>query len=170
MQMSRGVDFKDETDPDKYQALDSLVLKKTKSGQKRSMKKLALLNIKDHMEAVEDLRRKDTSEQKFMERHPEFGVNDDEENNENEEKEEENTHEEHKDKDYWQIIEDYTVQEEKIWDCYQLFCKLINYKYNPYDDQELEDYLALQEIDGKKELEEGQKGCSPGGSMWPFGD
>ena len=38
MQKSRGVDFEDNTDPIKYQAIDSLVLQKTKSGQKRAMK------------------------------------------------------------------------------------------------------------------------------------
>ena len=124
-----------------------------------------MLNIKEHVEAKDiPLDKKNTNEIKFKERHPELYVN---EKDENEEAQEENVHkeEEAKDKDFWQVVEDYTVQEEKIWDCYQLFCKLINYKYNPYDDQELEDYLLLQEQDGIEELRQDN---GNGGSMWPF--
>lgn len=167
MQKSRGVDFHDDSDPSKYQALDSLVLQKTKSGQKRAMKKLALLNIKEaRIEESPDLAKKTTDEVRFQERHPELYV--DEKPNVESPAEKEEEAEESKDKDFWQVVEDYSVQEPKIWDCYQLFCKLINYKYNPYDDQELEDYIALQELDGKQELAEGQEGAGSGSSMWPF--
>lgn len=47
MQKARGIDLCDETEATKYQALDSLVLKKTNSAKKRAMKRMALLNIKE---------------------------------------------------------------------------------------------------------------------------
>mmetsp|Transcript_1249 Transcript_1249/g.1390 ORF Transcript_1249/g.1390 Transcript_1249/m.1390 type:complete len:169 (+) Transcript_1249:519-1025(+) len=167
MQKSRGVDFHDDSDPSKYQALDSLVLQKTKSGQKKAMKKMALLNIRECVDESPDLEKKTTDEVRFQERHPELYVGESEKTEAPTEITKEA--EEHKDKEFWKIVEDYTVQEPKIWDCYQLFCKLINYKYNPYDDQELEDYIALQELEGKEQLTADQDGSGLGGSMWPFG-
>ena len=64
MQKSRGVDFQDKTDASKYQALDSLVLKKTNSGKKRAMKKMALLNIKENIDLTDKLNSKSESEQR----------------------------------------------------------------------------------------------------------
>lgn len=159
VEMSRGVDLEDTTDPMKYEKLDSLILKKTESGQKRAMKKWALLNIKEPIKEMEDLKKRTESEQQFLNKHPEHLLNDKEEDEkEPEEKEEE----ENKEGDFWIMIEEYTVQEPKIWDCYQLFCKLINYKYNPYDDQELEEYLAMQEVNDQMKAE------AIAGSSWPF--
>ena len=131
------------------------------------MKKLALLNIKEATENQPELAKKDTAEIKFKEKHPELYLNEKEEQEEVQEEPSEVT-EESKDKDYWQVMEAYTVNEPKIWDCYQLFCKLINYKYNPYDDKELEDYLEMQELQEQENLEMGKKAGDVGGSMWPF--
>lgn len=163
MEKSRGVDLEDTTDPTKYAALDSLVLQKTKSGQKRAMKKLALLNIREHIKEIEDLNKKSESEQKFLEEHPEHMIDQreaDEEANTGAAADNEEVKEDH---DYWQMIDEYTVREQKVWDCYQLFCKLINYKYNPYDDQELEEYLALQEVNDQTRM------AATAGTSWPFG-
>lgn len=167
MQKARGVDWTDKTDSDKYQALDSLVLNRTNSAKKRSMKKLALLNIKEPIQTSLD--KKTTSETKFLNNHHEFWRTDDPEDEEEvQEEKKENTAEEGE--EYKSVIEEYTAMEEKAWDCYQLFCKLINYKYNPYNDQELEDYLAMQELQEEEASglaqAKGDKGMF--GGLWPF--
>lgn len=165
MQKARGIDFEDTIDSSKYQALDSLVLNKTKSGQKRAMKKMALLNIKESIDLSDKMNSKSQSEQRFLSNHHEFWRTDDEPDEE-EAKQNENSGD--SDKEYMQVIEEFTAQEPKLWDCYQLFCKLINYKYNPYDDQEIEDYLTLQEAEGEQHLQDLKENKKAMGSMWPF--
>lgn len=163
MEKSRGVDLEDTNDPTKYAALDSLVLQKTKSGQKRAMKKLALLNIREHIKEIENLNQKSESEQKFLEEHPEHMIDQDQAEDVATPPVAADGEEVKEDHDYWQMIDEYTVREPKVWDCYQLFCKLINYKYNPYDDQELEEYLALQGVNDQTRT------ARTAGSSWPFG-
>ena len=134
------------------------------------MKKLALLNIKEPTPADINLDKKTTSERAFLDRHPEMLEKDDADENEeydNQDKEEsKETNEE-----YRIVIEEYTVQEEKIWDCYQMFCKLINYKYNPYDDHEIEEYLAMQELQDEEEAQfiHDKENAGMLKSVWPFG-
>jgi hypothetical protein len=69
-----------------------------------------------------------------------------------------------------EVVEVYTAHEEKIWDCYQLFWKLINYKYNPYGDEEIEDYLMLHEEQQVDNLivNHNKKGKGFLDSIWPF--
>ena len=81
MQKARCIDLSDKTDPSNYQALDSLVLNKTNSSKKQAMKKLAVLNIKEHF-AQEPTIEKTQSERKFLEEHPEFFENNDDQDDE----------------------------------------------------------------------------------------
>jgi hypothetical protein len=165
MQKARGIDFEDAIDGSKYQALDSLYLNKTKSGQKRAMKKMALLNIKESIDLSDKMGTKSQSEQRFLNNHHEFWRTDDDLDDE-EDKQDTNSGD--IDKDYMQVIEEFASHEPKLWDCYQLFCKLINYKYNPYDDQEIEDYLTLQEVEGEQHLQDLKENKKAMGSMWHF--
>lgn len=123
MQKTRGYDFGDKTDASKYQALDSLVLKKTNSGKKRAMKKMALLSIKEPIDLTHKIGQKTASERKFLDRHHEFWRTDDneEEDNEDAKDDKEKDNGEESSKEYMQVIEEFTVHEEKLWDCYQLF-------------------------------------------------
>lgn len=117
------------------------------------------------------LAEKSASETKFLTSHHEFWRTDDNEKDEDEEKEAPDADREET-KDFMQLVEQYTVAEEKLWDCYQLFCKLINYKYNPYDDKEIEDYLMMQEMEGEMALIESEVKQHKGllNSIWPFGN
>ena len=107
-----------------------------------------------------------------MTRHHEFWRTDDNEKEDEEKEKEAPAKESEEQKDYMQLVEQYTVSEEKLWDCYQLFCKLINYKYNPYDDKEIEDYLIMQEMEGEMALIESEVKSHKGllSSIWPFGN
>lgn len=167
MQKARGIDLADNTDVSKYQALDSLVLNKTNSAKKRSMKKMAILNIKEYVDQS-NLDKKTVSEQKFIEKHHEFWRTDD--GDSDEEKEDAQKKPKESDDDHRTVVEEYTVQEEKLWDWYQMFWKLINYKYNPYEDQDLEDYLAMLELQTEENLEMGatKEGKGIMNSIWPF--
>jgi hypothetical protein len=118
MQKSRGIDFEDKIDPSKYQALDSLVLNRTKSGLKRAMKKMVLLNIKEKKDVNEKIKAKSASETEFLNHHHEFWRTDDGDDDEEEEEEKQG----HASSGaYMQVIEEFTAHESKLWDCYQLF-------------------------------------------------
>jgi hypothetical protein len=116
MQKARGVDFEDKIDASKYQALDSLVLGRTKSGIKRAMKKMVLLNIKEKKNVHEKIKAKSASETTFLNNHHEFWRTDDGDDDEEEEKQEHASS-----GAYMQVIEEFTAHEAKLWDCYQLF-------------------------------------------------
>lgn len=168
MQKAKAVELDDKADASNYHAFDSMYSNNSGSGHKKSMKKLAVLNIKEHIK-MENINSKSVSEKKFFDRHHEFWRTDDNEDNDEKPKEE-NKEDEDEDKDYKQVIEEYSAHEEKIWDCYQLFCKLINHRYNPYDDEEIEDYLMMQEVEAERGFQEAEHKPHKGllNSIWPF--
>lgn len=64
MQKARGLDFHDKEDASTYQALDSLVFKRTNSGKKKAMKKMALFNIKESIDLNSKMQEKSQSEKR----------------------------------------------------------------------------------------------------------
>jgi hypothetical protein len=169
MQKARGIDLSDKTDASNYQALDSLVLNKTNSTKKKAMKKMALLNIREPIVEA-NISKKTESEKRFLNEHPQFFEDNDDDNEDNEDNEDRKEQTKTSPEEYKIVVEEYTVNEEKLWDCYQMFWKLINYKYNPYDDTTLADYLAMQEFEKEEEqaFAASQHKEIGGGAKWPF--
>jgi hypothetical protein len=118
MQKARGIDFGDKSDNSKFQAFDSLVLGRTNSGKKRSMKRLALLNIQDAIKM--ELNTKSVSEKTFLDNHPGLWKKDQQEEIEEDQKQEQNENDEDRE-DFMELVDEYPASEEKYWDCYQLF-------------------------------------------------